>query len=588
MAKMTKVIVDGKRQLIGFMLRGKEKEFGGFSNDEIEHGVPIGDILNKKFSNNQVAVVNGKLIEKGNFKINSLPMVVYTGTGYVDIDSSINLIGRFVQENENIGFRVQFSDGSEDNIKYANVLMLCKWFKPGNFSIRTSSLGKQYICGKKGGPNLDDLPATIIGEAPKVQPKRTRSAAKEAQPEFNGAIESGFDIFDIYGFIKDCKGCIIKLPNEDYTAATEDGETTLENFTSLGIGEVASPTPMFNATKLNVNAGFKKVGIVPVTINGVTQNITTFVYRTKSVFLNGENYMKKFGIAVPTDKEEELIKMLGRSLALEKIEDSSITAPLGQVIDAKSLSFYKVDSSKIDLISDKKRTESIMSAKQLVALCKKRYELKLINKAMGPKGGLMKEIKAALGDKAVAEAKGKKLFGIFSMMNEEALNAVTEAGIDIYTGAYTVAGASYGSKKKSGDGEGTESVEIEYILKGYEESKLTGAKVIEAVKANDTTKVSAAVIKAVSEVLAITDLAKQYKAAERLYNATEEKLSTLTQKLWMHNASMYLNGNKTKIHSHDNKHWVPDVTTRVKTAKVFTCTLKDCEGLTCKFNGVDI
>ena len=69
---------------------------------------------------------------------------------------------------------------------------------------------------------------------------------------------------------------------------------------------------------------------------------------------------------------------------------------------------------------------------------------------------------------------------------------------------------------------------------------------------------------------------------------TEEKLNTLTQKLWMHNASMYLNGNKTKIHSHDNKHWVPDVTTRVKTAKVFTCTLKDCEGLTCKFNGVDI
>lgn len=586
MLKLTKTIVDGKRALIGFLVSGKEKEFGGFSNNMIERGIPVSNLIKEKFSNNQISTVNGKIVERNKFKINELPMVVYVNDNYVEVDNTVNLIGRFVQDNENIGFRVKFADGSEENLKYANVIMLCKWFKPGNFSIRTSSLSKQYICGKKGGPNLDDLPATIIGETPKATPKRTKSAAKETKPEFNGAIESGFDILDIYGFIKDCNGCIIKLPGEQYEAATEDGETITEGFTSLGIGEVASPTPMFNATKINVNAGFKKVGFVPVTLNGNTQNITTFVYRTKSIFLNGENYIKKFGIAVPTNNEEELIKKLGRSLALEKITDSAITSPLGQVIDAKSLAFYKVDTSKLDVISEKKRTESILTTKQIINTCKKMYELKLISKAVGPKGGIMKNFKDSLGETEVAKAKNKKLHGLFSMMSPEALNAISASGIDLYSGAYTIAGTPYA--KKSGTVSEEDKVEIEYILKGYEASKLTGAKVLDAVRDNDSTKVPESVIKAVNKVLSITDFYKQYNEANKLYELTEKKIAELNKILWMHNASMYLNGNKQLIHTHDSKNWIPDTSSRVKNSKVYMCKSKGAEGLTVKFNGVEI
>lgn len=590
MLKLTKTIVDGKRTLIGFMIKGKEKEFGGFSTNEIEKGVPVPRLVKEKFNNNQIAIINNKIVEKSTFKINSLPMVVFTNNGYVDIDNTINLVGRYVQDNENVGFRVKFSDGSEDNITYANVIMLSKWFRPGNFSIRNSAKGKQYICGKKGGPNLEDLPATTIGDKPEVQPKRMKSAAKEAQTAFSGAIESGYDIIDIYNFISDCNGCVINLPSENYEAATENGETTLDSFTSLGIGEVAQAKPMFNATKINVNASFKKVGMVPVEINGTKQNITTFVYRTKSLFLNGENYIKKFGIAVPTDKEAELVKLLGRSLALEKIEDSSITSPLGQVIDAKSLSFYKVDSSKLDLISKEKIKDSVLNAKQIVAICKKMYDLKLVSKAVGPRGPIQKELKETLGEDGVAQVKNQKPFGIFAMMNEESLKAVSEAGIDIYTGAYTVAGDPVAKKanSESDSDDYEEPVTIEYILKGYDASKLTGAKVIEAVKANATDKVSESVIKLVNDVLNVKDDSKRLAAAIKTYNATEKKIEELNKKLWMHNASMYLAGGKKRIHTHDSKNWVVDTTTRVKNATVFACNSKGAEGLTVKFTGVEI
>lgn len=585
MLKITKAIVDTNRNLIGFMMQGKEKEFGGFSNDVIERGVPTDSLLQKKFSNNQIAVVNNKIVEKGNFKINTLPMTIYTDAGYVDLDNSVAIIKRFVQDNKNIGFRVRFSDGSEDNFKYENVLMLCHWFRPGNFAIRTSSKGLQYICGKNG-VSLDDIPAEIIGDVPEKKAKRLKSAAKEKTPEFNGSIESGFDILDIYGFINDCNGCVIKLPSEAYVAMSEDGETTTEGFTSLGIGEVASATPIFNPTKLNVNAGFKKVGIVEVPINGAKHNITTYVFRTKSIFHNGDNHMKVFGIAVPTENEEALVKTLGASLALEKITDNTVTAPLGQVIDAKSLAFYKVDTSKVDLISANKRKESIMTGKQLVSLCKKQYELKLIEKAMGPKGGLMKNLKASLGDAGVAEAKGKKIAGAYSMYSAEALEALTAVGIDIYSGAYTVAGTPYSSGKSSGDA--TSQVEIEYILKGYDAGKLTGSKILDAAKANDTTVLPASVIKAINEVTAITDLKAQYDKASALYAVVSAKTAEISKKLWMHNASMYIEGNRTRIHTHDAKHWLPDTTSRVKTANVYACKSAGCEGLTIKFKGVTI
>lgn len=592
--RLVATIVNPDMTLAGFRFRGKEKDFGGFSDVEVVRDIPLAQVINSKFNNCQIGVSGGKLVEKKTFKINSLPMLMYTGSkvpeeAYVPMDNSINLVARYVQNNENIGFRVRLGNGAEFDQTYRSILTLCRWFKPGNFQIRKSSKGNIYLCGK-AGESLASIPQIVVGETDDTK-KRMKSAAKAEEKKISGELEVGFDIIDIYDFIDSCHGSVIKLPSEKYEAATEGGATEVDGFTSLGIGEVASPRPMFNATKLNVNAGFKKVGVVDFVINGAKTTLTTYIYRTKSLFLRGENYVKKFGIAVSMDKEAELLRTLGRSLALEKITDPTVIQPLSQVIDAKSLAFYKVDTSKIDLISEKKRSEGILNAKQLKQLCQTQYELKLISKAVGPKGGLMKTLKDTIGPDKVAEASSKKLFGLYAMMGPEALQAITDLGIDVYSGAYTSTETKPIKKDDAKGGSssaGDESVEIEYTYDGFYAGKITGKQVIELVKSGDTTKITPKVAETVSSVLAVKDPVKMYEAAKEVYDKVEQQNAKIARTLWIHNASMFINGNKTNIHTHDKKKWVPDESSRVKTAQVYKYTGKDLEGLRIKFKGVNI
>ena len=86
----------------------------------------------------------------------------------------------------------------------------------------------------------------------------------------------------------------------------------------------------------------------------------------------------------------------------------------------------------------------------------------------------------------------------------------------------------------------------------------------------------------------MNDLKAQYKAVKKLYDEVNAKITEINKRFWLHNASMYLDGNKSRIHVHDAKHWVPDTTTRVKNKQVYTCTSKGAEGLTVQFTGVTI
>ena len=592
MLKIVKSIVDPKRNLIGFMLEGKEKEFGGMSSNKVVQPISIKELINRKFSNNQIAVSENKLMEKNNFKINSIPMCVFTGNNYIDVDNTFNLTARYVQNNENIGFEVVFGDGSKLNFKYEQIIALATWFKPGNFMIRKSSTNKYFISGKAGHEKLSDLPAVNIGEESKA--KRLKSSAKEKTEKFNGVLPNGFDILDVYSFIDSCGGCIIKLPNEKYTGVDKTSKVLDEKagFVSLGIGEVASAKPMYNASKLNVNAGFKKVGVVNIPLNGQKIGITTFTYRTKSIFLKGENNIKKFGIAVPIERENDLVKALGGSLALQKITDETITKPLGQVIDASALVFYTVDTSQIDLISNKKQDDSILSANELTEILKERFVLNLITKMCSPKTGLIKEIKNELGPDEFASANDKKPFGIFATMSKEYLDTISTFGIDVYTGAFDsvkALGEGYkapSSPKSEEDGE--ENIVIEYTLKGYEAGKISYKIIAEEAAKGTNSKVPESVTKIYNELISIDNLKDRLKAAQRIYNEADKKFNETTKRLWMHNASMFIKGNKSKIHTHDSKNWAIDTSSRVKTATVYAYTGKDINGLSVKVSGVTI
>lgn len=591
MIKIIKTIVGPDRKLLGFIMEGKEKEFGGLSSEKTIRPVSLAELQQKNFSNNQISAVGGRFVTANGFKINSVPMCVFDGANYTDVDNTVNLTKRFVKDNENIGFEVTFADGSKQNLTYESIGALANWYKPGNFVIRVSSNNKYYISGKPGVLKISDLPAEVLGEESKA--KKTKSAAKDADKtkKFDGELINNFDIIDIYEFIAGCNGCVIKLPSEKYTGQDQTSAELEKNsgFVSLNIGEVASPYPMFNSSKLNVNAGFKKVGVVRIPLNGMETPVTTFVYRTKSIFYNGDNNMKKFGIAVPADKEKELISTLGASLALSKIEDPALTGPMNQVINAPSLVFYNVDTSNIALISDRKRDENIMNAAEISKLLGEKFVVNLITKAFSPKTGLIKEIKDTAGESFVAMANDKKLFGIFATMNTDALNQVTAAGIDVYTGAFNPVRALGGSSKpaKSSDGEST-GISIEYLIKGRDINKMTYKVIKDAALREDTSVLPKKLIDMINGVLSITNPTKQLLEAQKIFEEANKRMENINKKFWLHNASMYIEGNKIKIHTRDSKDWTLNTSSRLKNGKEYIYTGADVEGLAVRVQGVEI
>jgi len=586
--KVTKTVVNNKGEIIALVIQGKEKDLGGLSSEVIEKPIPI-DVLKKMnngngFHNHQCDINRSGLSGRGNFSFADLQMIVFDNVtnSYSPIGNKIELVKRYVQDNQNVGFDVKFEDGHVKAYTYANVMALCKWFKPVNFMISTTKNNRAFIKGHNF--KIDDLPVQVIGDESKA--KKTRSSARDAGgKKFGTTLESGFDILDVYDLIYKYKGQVIKLPNEKYVSATPSGNVKLDEFTPYGIGEVASPKLMFNATKLNVNAGFKKVGYVPVTINNATTNITTYIFRSKSLFLAGENYVRTFGIAVPAETEKELITALGKSLAIEKITDTTITQPLGQVIDAKNLSFYKVNSDRLELISSKKRESSLMSASQLAELCKQQYSLKLISKYAGPRSGVMKEVKESLGNIQLNQQAGRQPFGIFAMMNPNVLQYLESVGFDIYTGAYTKMGIPEGTNEDGGtDSVGTK-VEIVYVLKGYDAGKINVAKLKQAYSVQDSKVITPEVANVIAQIEAVSDPVEKYKLANKIYKDAEEKLGKIAEMFWRHNAAMYILGNKRSVHTKDAGDWEP-IATKAKSSVAYEN--KAVSGLVVKLTGVTL
>lgn len=591
MIKLVKTIVDTNRILLGFVAEGKRSEFGELGKEKVEKSIPVTALIQQGFVNNQIAIVKEKISEKNNFKINELPMVVFINNELIPIDNTINLCERFIKDNEPIGFRVRFSDNTECNYTYVQTLQIAKWFKPGNFVVRTSTSGKSFISGKSG-VKLEDLKTTVIGVKPEKAAKRTKSGAK-AKDNIQSTLKAECDIMDIYEFIASCGGNVIKLPNDKYVPVGEKNVATDPEFIPLNIGEIAEPYLRFSATKLNANAAFKKMGKVTVNLAGSPVDMYTYTFNTKTIFLNGKNYMDKFAVAVTPDKEAELINAFGRIMALEKIEDPIIVQPVCSLTGQRALSIYRVNTDKIALIAERKYESSILSAEQLRDLLIQSYSLELMSKYLSPRVGVIAELKKTLKPKEVVEATGVKINGLFASMNSAGLKAISESGIDIYNGAYkrTVGVAKDTDEllNKASSIEKKEPVEIEYALAGYTVgSKVTGKVIRGWVANNDKTQLPADVLEKLVPIESETNSVEKLRKAWELNKVIDAQLSSINKKLWMHNCSMFLVSGRAKVHTHDAKFWVPDVNTRVKTALVYSCNKPGCEGLKVKIKGTQI
>ena len=575
MIKLLNMIIDEKKRLIGFIAEGKDKEFDGFTSEKIVKPVKLQWLADRNFKNNQVAISKAGIQQLGNFKINTLPMVAITPSGYVNVDNTITLLGRYISNNEVVGFHVEIA-GEKVNYTYKNVIDLSFWFKPENFIVKNSSSGKVFITGKPG-VKLEDLPTKVIGEESKA--KRTKSAAKE-KTAVDGTVDNEFDIMDLYSYLNGIGGQVLMLPTEKYIRTGTATTAAASTFIPMGIGEIGSPYVKVGEVKLNANTNFKKPGMVNVPIGGGSIPVQTFVYREKTIFRNGDNHIKKFGVVIPKANTEEFIRVFSKGMVVTPLTEHGITQPFSALICRNDVDFFEVDASKVAMFSKDKINSSVLSNKQIYDLVHQLHIDKLISKYLGTRGGVLKELKDA-GVK-IEEASGRKVMPMFAAMNDEFRNNIETCGINIYDGSFTST-EKVDKPDKAKDTEFVDdTVSIQYAIDGEDAGKLT-YKLIDAKDG----KVPADVIAIVNLIQSIKSPEEKAKKARELVKETDNEMDEIKKQLWMHKCAMYIVGNYKKIHTHNTTQWALNTKKRTK-AKFYNCIDGTAEGLMVGLENVDI
>lgn len=576
--ELKKTIVNEKLAPIGFIIEETNPTMGVSSIRPVQ----TGEIIQAGLCNRQITVRDGRIMESNNFKINSLPMCMLQNGQFVDIPNDMEVVGRVVQDNKNIGYEIVMMNDTLRRRLPTNIIMqLSYWFKPSNFSVRTNDKGNSFLYGANG-TKIDALP--IVNNA-EVTAKRTRPSTVKHE---NAApvIQSGFDIIYIMDVLKAIDGSIIRFPGDKYNATGAKVALDSTGFNDDGIGEIASAHLDFNPKKLNVNAGFKKLGYVPIRMGNSTMPVQTFEYRTKHIFSAGSSHLNTLGIVIDSAKEQMLRSKINDSL-LTPIEKSDATGRFSKVISAQNgeLQFYSIDLRNVDLISKERMSKSLLSAKQLEALCKLQYEQRVLLKVFrSGTGFITKTLKKQLKDE-LSKMSNKKIFGPYQMFSVEGLKACEAAGIDVTTGAYTNGVETKQVDNKSGAS--SAEIEIEYILSTMNVDKFTGADICKAVQSGDTSKMSEktfAMIKAVLDIMD-SDPMKAYELALKTASYADSELEKINRRFWEHIATMYITGNKTVVHSHDKGDWERVATKATKKEK-FAC--KSVEGLTLTIAGINM
>lgn len=575
MKKITGSIVDAKFALIGFKVKGTGKDFGELGTTQIEKIVSLNYMMKTNFNNSQAYFNNGSITEKGGFHIRNLPMQMYSGGVFTNIKNTITLTSRYVHENENIGFGVLLGDTLEEKYKYNDVIKLTELFKPINFIVRVNEKGKVYIAGKPGYP-LSSLPEIPLGNA--GTNKKTKSGAKESTP-VTGNLINDIDIIDIFEFVKSYNGFIINFKDSDYVATGDTYEKKNERFKSLDIGEVANPDLVLSETKFNASCRFKNPGIVTIdndsdqpVFAGATNNmIYTYVYRTKNIFYNGENHMKKLGIIVPDDAVDAVYDKFGKSLAVIEITDKKVISIVNQLINWKNSRIFEVDVSKLALISPNKYDSYILDD---MGIYKNTLNLAEAKLCMIYVRGALKQL-ASMG--YVAPPKNKEIAQQFVLRTPEEIDKIIDAGVNVFDGSFNEPGETVYNKDKPKD----KAPEVRYIIEGLDPKNYNYSKLLDPDKCPD------AVAKMIDRLQDVGTINDKAKILNSMQVELEKVQYSAIRKLWFHKTSMWLKANKLGVHKDDAGHWELNDKKRT-TAICYDNTLPKCKGLQVLLLNTDI
>ena len=584
MIKVVKTVVDQHRRLLGLVLEGRDRQFGGISNERVQKPVALDTLKKINFNNRQVSITPQGIQELGKFRLNQLPMVAVVDNNYINVDNRIRISHKFEKDNQIIGFTVNFADGSQDNFTYPNVIQLSTWFRPDNFIVGTSSTGRKYVYGKPGMLKIEQLPTTDLsnGKDNKSKPKAAKTSAQHVRK--TGMFNNVVDIIDIYEELRKCDGLLIHLPNEKYTPASGGTTEAGDGFMPLGVGDYAYPTLSFSRNKLNANANFRKPGTVMVDFGGgAVTPVQSFTYNTKSIFLDAENYIKRFGVAIPQSYENDFSNALGSSLSIKKINNTQMIQAIMSLTGKSNYVFYEVDTGKIDLISTRKYDSYRLSAQEIKQLLEENFNPWVISKYLSPTYGLGAEIKKTTNID-YNKISGKDPLVLYSAMGEAFRDKISAAGIDIYSGAYVKRQNIIPKVPKGAPNK--EPVTIEYRIVGRDPNSWSYKKIEEAI--NKGGGLPKEVLDTCTKIKNIKDTKEQVIQLNKVYKKCDKRVYHMHKLLWLHKCVTYLEGGKSTVHSHEPGLWTPYPRSRSKKFKVYNCVEPGYEDLVISIANVDI
>ena len=319
---------------------------------------------------------------------------------------------------------------------------------------------------------------------------------------------------------------------------------------------VGNPYPEFSADKMKVGILFRKPGLVNIPELG---RVYSFTYSNRTIIRNGKNYIRTLGVGVSAEKEAELLAYFGKcggELHISKLDDVEVIKAVEAINGNTGLKYYKLDLSKIKVLSNKTAEEAEKSVAEIGDTVQTIQWHK----------GRVKAIKAAFKSLSpAAYTSGKKIASMFAHYNAEALQILTDNGIDIYSGAYVAKDDLSKDDIKEGTDSKDAPISIKYEVTGFHFNNLTGDDLVQGNA------------KAMKNELYKQQLEKYGRVGDFVLNHPQEALEAIdesdkivranTRIVWMHNAAMLQKTKFTSIYK-GNTDWV-EVPSRAKNAKKY-------------------
>lgn len=593
LSKITGVIVNEQRNIVGFKLQGPAKELMSLVGLEPDKMMEVSATCNQLFSFN-----NGKGFRNGQVYFNSqgkAPRIeLCKGFSFVwvkkymqfrdghmePIANIMNIVAKEVENNTVKRYIVVYQAIDKSDIEHqyekfkatqseayklnslsiSELVLAARLFQPGNFVVkhRKSDSGSQtiFVTGKSGY-SLSKLPSITWGG--NTSKKFKPAMHHEDAPGISTMPQHEFDIMDLFTFVREVSGYIVNFADTEYETITKSAVTG-SSFHDFGLGEVGSPYLSFNEKELNISCLFKRLGYIPVKIDGETRDIVTVINRSKTLFYNGVKHLSEFGVIVPEKSAQYLVTKFSGAMSLSEITDRSILEPISILInkDMRSMRYFRVLTGTVGMIAESKLNGYILPTNVLYTKVSEIVKSQFILKAVK---GLLRDDPFAFRAKEVAPQ--------FVAMSPSQLQQVVDAGIDIYDASYK--GVEPGKKTKAN--KDSSLITIQYRLAGKNINYWSFDKLRASEEAPDYVK----------EIFAQADnspdAVTRFDWLNQLKKVTESVKKEYSRELWLHKCAMYLKSNGVSVHHMDANNWRIDESSRVQVGKDYVCTLPGCEDL---------